>query len=169
MPHRISRERVLERLTAEAPSACWMCVLARPEDRALCLAHTDRATVRLSRYPTRWGHVLVIPRAHVERFEALDEDTWLEATKLAHRAARALERVLRPSRCYVASLGTSEPELPMTFPHLHVHVIPVDEPGARPSEVLTWQHGLYDGTDDEWRELHAALVAAWRASPPATE
>lgn len=48
----------------------------------------------------------------------------------------------------------------MTFPHLHLNVIPVSEAGARPREVLTWQHGVYDGSADEWAALARALRQA---------
>lgn len=158
MPHRITRDEALARLEGEAPSECRLCdLIARPA----VLARGEHACVVLSRYPVRWGHLLVIPRLHAERFTELPEPAWLEASALAHRAARALERALAPSRCYVASLGTSERGLPMTFPHVHLNVIPVDEPGARPRDVLTWQNGVMAGAPREWADLERALSLAW--------
>ncbi len=49
----------------------------------------------------------------------------------------------------------------MTFPHVHLNVIPVDEPGARPRDVLTWQNGVMAGTPREWADLERALSGAW--------
>ncbi len=49
----------------------------------------------------------------------------------------------------------------MTFQHLHYHVIPVVEPGARPADVLTWKHGIYEGSDAEWAALFEALRDRW--------
>lgn len=158
MPHRIPRDEALARLASEPASPCRLCDLIT---RAPILARGEHAIVVLSRYPVRWGHLLVIPRAHVERFTELSEEAWVEASLLAHRAARAVERALAPPRCYVASLGTSERGLPMTFAHLHLNVIPVDEAGARPRDVLTWQHGVLEGTPSEWAALERALVASW--------
>lgn len=157
MPTRIGREETLARIEALASEGCVPCALARAE----ALAASTHAVAVLSRFPTRWGHVLVILREHVERLDEVPPEVWLDASALAHAAGRAVERALEPARCYVASLGTSEPDLPMTFPHLHFHVIPVAERAARPADVLTWKHGVYEGTDEEWAELRAGLREAW--------
>jgi diadenosine tetraphosphate (Ap4A) HIT family hydrolase len=157
--HRVSREEAIARLEREPKVACRLCALAARNENLV--AKSAHASVILSRYPVRWGHLLVVPHAHVERFTELAPIAWSDASLLAHRAAVALERALTPSRCYVASLGTSEQGLPMTFAHIHMNVIPVDEPGARPRDVLTWQHGVYDASEDEWSALLEQLRAAW--------
>lgn len=158
MPSRVDRDETLRRIAQLAGDGCVPCALAR-SDRAL--AESVHAVAVLSRFPTRWGHVLVLFRAHAERLEDVSPEAFADAAALAHAAGRAVERALSPARCYVASLGTSEPDLPMSFPHLHFHVIPIAEPGARPAEVLTWKHGVFEGTDAEWADLRARLLAAW--------
>ncbi|MBX3272575.1 MAG: HIT domain-containing protein [Sandaracinaceae bacterium] len=125
------------------------------------LARSAHAVAVLARFPVRWGHVLVVLSEHHESLEATPLDAWLDAASLAHAAARALERVLAPSRSYIASLGTSEPDLPMTFPHVHLHVIPVEERGARPADVFTWKDGVLEASAAEWTALEEALLAAW--------
>jgi hypothetical protein len=42
-----------------------------------------------------------------------------------------------------------------------MNVIPVEEPDARPRDVLTWQHGVYDAASEEWAALLEQLRAAW--------
>ena len=86
---------------------------------------------------------------------------WAAASALAREAAIAAEGALDPARCYVAALGTSEAGLPMTFPHLHLHVIPVPDARLRPREVLTWQNGVLDAEEAEWEALAESLRAAW--------
>ncbi len=157
MPTRVPRDETMRRVEAMAAEGCVACALAGGEP----LASSTHAVVVLSRFPVRWGHLLVVLREHVERLDEVSPEAWLDASALAHAAGRAVERSLDPARCYVASLGTSEPDLPMTFPHLHLHVIPVEERGARPAEVLTWKHGVYEGTDAEWAALRDQLRAAW--------
>lgn len=159
MKSRISREEAIARLEREEIVPCRLCTLY--ESAASLVAKGAHASVILSRYPVRWGHMLVVPHAHVERFADLAPDVWADVSMLSYRAAVALERALTPSRCYVASLGTSEQGLPMTFPHIHTNVIPVDEPGARPRDVLTWQHGVIEASPDEWSALRDRLRAAW--------
>lgn len=154
MPRRIAREEALRRIGAA--DACVPCGWSRA---ASPLAESEHAVAVLSRYPIRWGHALVVLRDHAERFAEVSPEAWADAARLAHRVAAAVERALEPERCYVASLGTSEPGLPMTFAHLHFNVIPVYRRGARPREVLTWRHGIFEGTEAEWGELRARLEA----------
>jgi diadenosine tetraphosphate (Ap4A) HIT family hydrolase len=158
MPHRISREEAVARLPSS--DGCALCALVATED-ADTLGGDGEIVVRLSRYPVQWGHVMVVPRTHVERFGDLELATWLRTNELAHRAARAIEAALAPSRCYIASLGAARADLPMTFPHVHINVIPVFDSNARPREILTWQHGVLDGSEEEWAELRASLSSAW--------
>lgn len=156
--HRITREEAIARLERERADGCRLCALV---ESGLVLARRDHASVILSRYPVRWGQLLVIPHGHVERFAELAAHVWEDVSVLSHRAAIVIERVLSPSRCYVASLGTSERDVPMSFPHLHVNVIPVAEPTERPREVLTWQHGVFDAEPEAWTALLDRLREAW--------
>ena len=137
--------------------SCVPCALASGPS---VLAGGEHAVAVLSRFPTQWGHVMVLPRAHAVSFEALPDAAWMEASALALRAARAVERTLRPARVYVAALGTSEEGLPMTFTHVHLNVLPVEERGARPRDVLTWGNGVLVASEAEWAALEGALRAA---------
>ena len=158
MPHRIDRDTAMGLIRELHGRECTMCTLLRTEPP---LRENRFASAVLSRFPTRWGHVLVILKQHRLRLEELTSEQWAGASALAFDSGRAIERALQPSRCYVASLGTSDPDLSMTFPHLHLHVIPVSEPAARPAEVLTWRHGVFQGTEREWRSLRSDLLDAW--------
>jgi hypothetical protein len=48
-----------------------------------------------------------------------------------------------------------------------VHVVPLYDGGEldRPSEVLTWRHGIWLYAPDEARELAVRLRAAWEGAP----
>lgn len=167
MPRRISRADAVARALAERGGAsCLICAL---RDGAAgprwVVAEGEHALVLLSRYPLRWGHLLVAVRGHVERFVEVEDAAWSDACSLARRAARALERALAPRRVYVASLGAAAPELPMSSPHLHLHVVPIDDSGDRPSAVFTLSEGTYDGTEAEWAELRERITAALQAEP----
>jgi diadenosine tetraphosphate (Ap4A) HIT family hydrolase len=163
VPHRISREEAVARLGVA--DGCPLCrLLVGSEGDVL---HDDgEVVVRLSRYPTRWGQLMVVPRLHVERVADLELSIWLRVNELAHHATRALERALAPSRCYVASLGARRSDLPMTFPHVHLNVVPVSDDDTRPREVFTWQLGVLDGSEREWSELRELLAAAWDEPDP---
>jgi diadenosine tetraphosphate (Ap4A) HIT family hydrolase len=101
-----------------------------------------------------------VPRQHTTTFAELPSECWVNAAKLAHDVARAVERTMSPARCYIASLGTASDDVLISAPHVHLHVIPVDDPVARPHQVLTWANGVYVGLDDDWLELRDRLRAA---------
>jgi len=94
--------------------------------------------------------------------EDVRSEVFTDAAGLAHRVGVALEKTLRPARCYVAALGTDAEDLPMTSAHLHFNLVPVPEARARPKDVLTWSNGIYDGSPEEWRSLAASLRRALR-------
>ena len=123
----------------------------------------------LTPYPVRWGHALVTLRRHVVRLSDLTSEEWRDTMELTRQLGCALEAALDPARVYIAALGTDLDHLPMTFPHLHVHVLPVPESGARPREVLTWEHGVLEASESEWDTLREQIRGAWPRTARNTE
>jgi diadenosine tetraphosphate (Ap4A) HIT family hydrolase len=110
----------------------------------------------------RRGHLLVVLRRHVERFEDILLPEWQDAQRVAWEAARAVESALGASRVYIASLG-SVTQRPMTFPHHHLHVVPTyrGDRRDRPARVFTWQDGVVLQDDREAAKLTRELRSAW--------
>jgi diadenosine tetraphosphate (Ap4A) HIT family hydrolase len=172
---RVDRAEAMDLLAREAAAlpahhrGCAMCGMAtgHPPDLQV-LAERPGALAVLDRLATRRGHVLVILRRHAESIAEMPWPEYAEVQRLAWEAARALERTLRPRRIFVAALGAAS-QLPMSFPHQHVHVLPLFDGGEsdRPSEVLTWRHGVWLYTPDEARELADSLRAGWDEASPA--
>jgi diadenosine tetraphosphate (Ap4A) HIT family hydrolase len=142
-------------------TACLMCALVESAASER-LAQSEHGVVLLDRFASRPGHLLVVARRHVERGTDLGWPTYAELQRLAWEATQAIERVLAPKRVFVAALGASTP-LPMSFPHYHVHVIPVyeDDERARPAAVLSWTSGVVIYEDAEARQMCMTLRAAW--------
>ena len=142
---------------------CFMCAIAAgfPGDVEV-LASRPRAVAVLDRFASRRGHVLVVLRRHEESIAALPWDEYAEVQRLAWEAARAIERTLRPVRVFVAALGSAA-RLPMSFPHHHVHVIPLfdGDERDRPAEVLSWSTGVSVYEEGEANALAEALRGAW--------
>ena len=157
---------IIAREAAELPGrfdGCVMCGLAagHPPDVEV-LAEGPGAVAVLDRLATRRGHVLVVLRRHVESIAAIPWSEYAEVQRLAWEAACTLERALSPKRIFVAALGSAAP-LPMSFPHHHVHVLPLFDGGEadRPSEVLTWRHGVWLYAPEEARDLADTLRRGW--------
>lgn len=165
MPALIDRAEALRRIREECGDPpCLMCAILEGRAGAVYVVHEDAAaTVMLPRYVRRWGHAMVIPKVHVTSFTAVDPELWATCSRLAHRAARMVEAVMQPRRCYLASTGSSAGELTNTSRHLHIHVIPLYTADDKPSDIFSWTQGVYVGDPEEWGALLGRYREAWRA------
>jgi diadenosine tetraphosphate (Ap4A) HIT family hydrolase len=168
MPTLISRDEALRRIVEEGGHPpCLMCaILERRVGDVHAIHEDDELLVMLPRYVRRWGHVMIVPKLHVTTFSAADPALWARTTRVAHQAARMVERVLQPLRCYMASTGSTAGERTQTSMHLHVHVIPLGDPDDKPSDVFSWTEGVWVAEPDEWRALQRRYREAWAACAP---
>lgn len=136
----LSKAEALAAVEADGIAGCTPCALLDVP----VIAESEHAIAILNRYACRPGHVLVILRRHVEAVAALSWTEWADLQQLAWRTSRALDRLLAPRRIYVAALGSAA-TLATSFPHVHLHVIPLVDGGVadRPAAVLTWEHGMF--------------------------
>lgn len=79
----------------------------------------DRCAAFLSIEPLRPGHTLVVPRAEVDHWIDLDDDTAAALVRVARRIACAQQAVYRPTKVGLMIAG-------LEVPHAHLHVSPID-------------------------------------------
>ncbi len=151
------------------PEHCAMCDLVKDEgDRSVRVRDDVHAVVVVDRYASTRGNLLVIVRPHVERMTDLPLATHLEVQRVVWEANATLQKVFAPRRIYTATLGSpSSPALDppaMSFPHLHVHVIPIHDDGdsARPAAIFSWTTGVWLYDEGEAEALARDLRSAWR-------
>jgi diadenosine tetraphosphate (Ap4A) HIT family hydrolase len=163
VPDLIPRAEALERIARErGDAACLMCAICHRAAGPVHVLHeTEAQLVMLPRYVRRWGQIMVIPKRHTTSFDDVDDAVWSETNALALRAARTIERVLAPRRCYLASTGSSAGELTQSSTHLHVHVIPLYEPDDRPADIFSWAAGVFVAETEEWEDLRRRYVEAF--------
>ncbi len=78
--------------------------------------------ILLDSYPANRGHLLVVPKRHVERWEELRDGEKSALVRGVDLAMEKLEETLKPDGFNVGmNLGRAAGQ---TVPHLHVHVIP---------------------------------------------
>ena len=143
---------------------CVMCALAKAEGDG-CVAESRHAVVMLDRFACRYGHLMVIPRVHIERMSELDWEVFVDVQRLVFEAARTVEARFEPARVFTATLGAAA-ELPQTYSHYHVHVIPVfdTDERARPARVLSWSEGVVIYDDEEASGMCRELRSSWARS-----
>jgi ATP adenylyltransferase len=107
------------------PAGCVFCLAADPHqpDRSLVVADGTHAFVILNLYPYNSGHLMVVPRRHLDALGLATADELQEIITLVRDAELVLAEVYRPAGINVgmnlgraAGAGIAD--------HLHVHLVP---------------------------------------------
>jgi len=141
---------------------CVMCALANGGAGAMLVAESAHGAVLLDRFGCRYGHLLVVGKQHVERASELDWAVYSDLQRLTFDAICVIDACFEPARVFTATLGAAV-ELPQTYSHYHVHVIPVYETDerARPARVLSWSEGVVVYDELEAERICRDLREAW--------
>jgi ATP adenylyltransferase len=106
---------------------CVFCFdAAAPEEELrerLVVVTTERTLVMLNRYPFAAGHLLVVPRRHLDGLDDLDADEHADFFRVLGETVARLQRSVRAEGMNVginlgAAAGAGIAE------HLHAHVVP---------------------------------------------
>ena len=130
---------------------CPFCAIVRGEIAASFVLREEAVCAFLDVRPVFKGHVLVVPRDHIDDLLALPAALVPPVFTTVQRIARAVEKGLEADGSFVA-INT---KISQSVPHLHVHVIP-----RRKGDGLRgffWPRGKYDS--DEEREGFARRIA----------
>ncbi|HLU51403.1 MAG TPA: HIT family protein [Flavobacteriaceae bacterium] len=84
------------------------------------VAEDDRFLAFLDINPNVPGHTLCIPKKEENKIFDLDEETYVELMKFSRKVAQALEKSVACKRIGMAVIG-------LEVPHVHVHLIPLNE------------------------------------------
>ncbi len=142
-----------------AKDECLFCgIVARTVPASIVLDEPDVVGF-LDVRPVFKGHVLLVPRRHVDDLLDLPDDLKHPLLDAAQRVARAVVDGLGAQGSFVAMNNV----VSQSVPHLHIHVVPRTKgDGLR---GFFWPRTRY-ADDDEARD-HAARIAAALAPPAA--
>ena len=101
------------------------CVFCRIIDGSLphATVYRDDLTIAfMANRQQRVGHILVVPRAHIENVFGLDEANGAAIMATTVRMARALEAAFRPEGLHLWQ--SNGPAAGQEVPHFHMHVMP---------------------------------------------
>lgn len=104
------------------PGACPFCAIVAGTAPASIVHVDDTVLAFMDLRQAVSGHVLVVPRRHVETLFDLHEDTAAQLMRVAVRIARAAERAFAPDglNLWQSNRDAGGQEVP----HLHLHVQP---------------------------------------------
>jgi histidine triad (HIT) family protein len=141
-------------------SECLFCRIAAGEAGAQVVLETDLFVAFLDHRPVFKGHVLLVPRAHVETLPELPaglRDPFLAA---GQRLATAMVAGLGAQGSFMAVNNT----VSQSVPHLHLHVVPRTKgDGLR---GFFWPRTKY-ASGGEMQEYAARVAAALPPEPEA--
>lgn len=103
------------------PDKCKNCVFCKPEQ--FVLGKYKHCNVILNLYPYSAGHLLIIPKRHVENLHDLNQEELNEFMLLTKEATRILKEKSNAQGINIgmnlgAASGAGIPE------HIHMHVLP---------------------------------------------
>jgi histidine triad (HIT) family protein len=132
---------------------CPFCAIVRGDAAAHRVLDDDVCVAFLDARPVFRGHVLVVPRDHVETLGDLPPAAVGPLFERARLVARAVERGCEADGTFVAMNN----RVSQSVPHLHVHVVPrKKKDGLR---GFFWPRIAYAG-DDEARAFADRIRAA---------
>lgn len=101
--------------------SCLFCELAAGRGEVSLVVQDDLVLALMDAYPVAPGHVLVLPRRHVERVADLTEDEGVALWRVAQELCGRVRGSLAPAVNLHLSDGA---EADQEVPHVHLHVIP---------------------------------------------
>ena len=139
-------------MVAAMARPCVFCAIVRGEIPASFVLRAEEVCAFLDARPVFKGHVLVVPAAHVEDFQALPAALIEPFWSAVRRISGAVEAGLQAQGTFI---GLNN-RISQSVPHLHAHVVP-----RRKGDGLRgffWPRTTYDS--DAERESYAARIVA---------
>ena len=140
-----------------AGSSCAFCPIVEGAAPAHIVVDEAEVMAFLDVRPLFPGHMLVVPRRHVETLIDLPAELLPPLFGVVRILAAVVEASLGASGSFVAINN----RVSQSVPHLHVHVVP-----RRPRDGLRGFFGPRTryGSDEEAAEMAARLAAGYRAA-----
>ncbi len=98
---------------------CIFCSIRDGREPASVVYEDERLLAFMDIRPIRRGHLLVIPKQHIDHFDDLPEPLATAVFVQGHRLARVLRTLVRPDRVGMVVHGFG-------VPHAHLVIIPLE-------------------------------------------
>jgi diadenosine tetraphosphate (Ap4A) HIT family hydrolase len=101
-------------------ASCIFCRIIRGEVPSTKIYETDQVLAFLDINPVNLGHVVVIPKEHVDQFQDMEPKLYLTVMNVAQNISRKIKDALNPPRVGLMVWG-------FEVPHAHLHVVPLQQ------------------------------------------
>jgi histidine triad (HIT) family protein len=111
--------KMMDRLTNED---CPFCKMARHELDHVAVLEDREVLAVMDLYPATCGHVLVLPKKHIETLYEIPADLGARLMVTAITVAKAIKEKLSPVGLNL--IQSNEATAGQTVPHFHLHIVP---------------------------------------------
>ena len=105
-------------LSKVTDQVCTFCAIIAKVESAVIVYENSHAVVFMDQHPINTGHVLVIPKTHIESFYDLAENDFVELMLVVRRVAAVINATFQPRKVGMLAAG-------FDVAHAHIHVLPM--------------------------------------------
>jgi len=134
---------------------CPFCKIAKRKLRAVVVYEDNDILAIMDLYPATPGHVLVLPKQHIENIYSLPADLAARIMVTATELAKAIKQQLSPDGLNL--IQSNELAAGQTIPHFHLHIVPRYKGD---SVALQFGHGTIPGDARELERIASIVRAA---------
>jgi histidine triad (HIT) family protein len=98
--------------------SCIFCAIIEKVESAVIVYENSDAVVFMDKHPINVGHVLVIPKSHIQSFYDLNEDQFTKLMLVVKRVAAVINSTFQPRKVGMLAAG-------FDVAHAHIHVLPM--------------------------------------------
>lgn len=106
----------------------------------------EKVAVLLSKFPTNYGHTLIIPKTHIESIDDLSEEEYLQLQKILKVYNKKINQNLKPEKIYIMLMAEE-------IPHAHFHLIPRYKDDPKGPDLLN-KKGELDRPEELIRKIN---------------
>lgn len=99
--------------------SCVFCAITKGEATSHTVYEDEWCRAILDLNPIRKGHLLVIPKQHVEAIYQLDQRSYQKLMEAVQQMSERMNKRLQPKKVGMAIVG-------FDIEHLHIHLVPLE-------------------------------------------
>jgi ATP adenylyltransferase len=162
-PWRLAFLRGQARDDIPAPTGCIFCDYPKTAEdqrawdkRRLVVTQREHAFVILNKYPYTNGHVMVVPRAHVDQLEALDDVAYAALQALLRETIAAVRESYLPAGMNIG-MNMGEAAGAGIAGHIHWHALPRWRGDVNFMPAIADTRVISEALNDSWDRLASIL------------
>jgi histidine triad (HIT) family protein len=126
---------------------CIFCKIINGEVPAVKVLDKDKVIAFMDINPASRGHMLIVPKKHIENIFEISEDDLSAVMNAVKRCAQAVKQALKAEGITILQLNGKASD--QIIPHLHVHIMPRWQNDRL--SVSQWE--MKEGDRDELQEI----------------